>query len=596
MWFVAILIFVAVFLIAAYSLRHYWISFAHKSQTNRFVAAVDSAIALRLDHEFAARTNILTSSQPFTIHDEPDAALVNKAQKQTLELGRFLSHLAKLMQFQRSLVGTSPQEFCLDEAITHAVRRFSKTHPSHQGEVVLRMPREASHIYTGCKTSLQQLLEFLLEGVWYRGDKGDIILGVEFEQTRQKKRIRLSVSMMTKGNGVGFADELFLPFSNKNISKRGYTGMELTLARHLAYLLKGSLQVKSLEHNGFSIVANIPIAHKMQPPYNAQNDAELNTTVPPVSGKRFLLIDTPASPILALREYLEQWGNQVQVFPTGREAIHQIRSQSSTTLASIYDFLFIDESMEDFDFAVVMHFILSNPNIIDRIVLMARRSPRPSQREPGVHAVLEKPFSRDSLYGTLSALVATPQNSSAKPNLAEQEINPSLPPQIQTFVPALSVHAEDLLAAVPEPQPKQKLRGLVVDDNLVNMHTVAGVLRQRSMEVLVAENGKEALEIFLQNSQTLDFILMDVQMPEMDGCEATKRIRAFERERATRIPIIALTAFAKKEDRKRCLEAGMDDFISKGATPEALFEKIGSLLTHQNTVVSREISKSTNTN
>ena len=112
-----------------------------------------------------------------------------------------------------------------------------------------------------------------------------------------------------------------------------------------------------------------------------------------------------------------------------------------------------------------------------------------------------------------------------------------------------------------DPLPARRLRILIAEDNIVNQRVAAGILGKRGHEVTIAPNGKEALAALERG--TFDLILMDIQMPEMNGFEATAAIRAREGAEGGHIPIIAMTAHALKEDRQRSLDAGMDDYISK---------------------------------
>jgi CheY-like chemotaxis protein len=131
-------------------------------------------------------------------------------------------------------------------------------------------------------------------------------------------------------------------------------------------------------------------------------------------------------------------------------------------------------------------------------------------------------------------------------------------------------------AEVPqESVPFTKLRLLLVEDGLVNQRVAVGLLEQRGHAVIVASNGREALERLAEAGEgTFDAVLMDVQMPEMDGFEATAAIREGERNGARHMPVIAMTAHAMKGDRERCLAAGMDDYVSKPLRPEILYETI----------------------
>ncbi len=127
-----------------------------------------------------------------------------------------------------------------------------------------------------------------------------------------------------------------------------------------------------------------------------------------------------------------------------------------------------------------------------------------------------------------------------------------------------------------QPEPARPLRVLLAEDGLVNQRVAAGLLQRRGHTVVVANNGREAVEAL--QKEPFDLVLMDVQMPEMDGLEATALIR--ERERATggHVPIIATTADAMEGDRQRCLDAGMDAYLSKPIRADALYAAVEAIL------------------
>jgi two-component system sensor histidine kinase/response regulator len=126
----------------------------------------------------------------------------------------------------------------------------------------------------------------------------------------------------------------------------------------------------------------------------------------------------------------------------------------------------------------------------------------------------------------------------------------------------------------PETAASRPLRLLLVEDGLINQRVAVGLLERRGHAVTVAGNGIEALRQLDARADAFDVVLMDIQMPEMDGFEATTAIREKERGSAVHIPIVAMTAHAMKGDRERCLEAGMDDYVSKPLIPEVLYETV----------------------
>ncbi len=149
----------------------------------------------------------------------------------------------------------------------------------------------------------------------------------------------------------------------------------------------------------------------------------------------------------------------------------------------------------------------------------------------------------------------------------------------------LGTDSEENIPEIPssKPTPEESCsayRVLVAEDNLINQKVVCYMLEKNGHQVTSAHNGQEALEAL--EKSLFDVILMDVQMPKMDGFEATAAIRKREAESGSYIPIVALTAHAMKGDRERCLEAGMDDYVSKPIKPEELFATINRAIKKTN--------------
>jgi two-component system, sensor histidine kinase and response regulator len=208
--------------------------------------------------------------------------------------------------------------------------------------------------------------------------------------------------------------------------------------------------------------------------------------------------------------------------------------------------------MPDLDGFAVAQQIRHDPALAGATIMMLSSADRPGEltrcRELGIAAYLRKPIKQSELLNavmTALGLTAEPETTAAPPGAPE----PGIPPG---------------------------LRILVAEDNEFNQELVVSLLKKRGHAVVLAGNGKEALAAWQR--QPFDLILMDVQMPEMDGFDTAGAIRAEEKVTSTHIPIIALTAHAMKGDRERCLAAGMDAYASKPIRAAQLFEVIASLL------------------
>jgi two-component system sensor histidine kinase/response regulator len=139
---------------------------------------------------------------------------------------------------------------------------------------------------------------------------------------------------------------------------------------------------------------------------------------------------------------------------------------------------------------------------------------------------------------------------------------------------------------LPLDVPAQRARILLAEDNVVNQRVAAGVLERKGHHVTVVGNGREA--VAAMETQSFDLVLIDVQMPDMDGFEATRLIRQRERETGRRTPIVAMTAYAMKGDKERCLEAGMDDYLSKPINSKELLARVDTIIAAQTCLVSHE--------
>ena len=215
-----------------------------------------------------------------------------------------------------------------------------------------------------------------------------------------------------------------------------------------------------------------------------------------------------------------------------------------------YRLVLLDCMMPDMDGFEFARRVLSDPELNDCNIVMVSSAARPEDaarcRELGIDRYLTKPVVQSKLLDSILEVVAPPPTK---------------------------------VAGEPEPVAgdghAQPLKILLAEDGLVNQKVVVGLLTRRGHQVRVAEDGSRAVAAFADGD--FDLVLMDVQMPDMDGYEATQRIREMERDTGHHTPIIAITAAAMKGDREKCLQAGMDDYIAKPISADALYEVVERL-------------------
>ena len=266
-------------------------------------------------------------------------------------------------------------------------------------------------------------------------------------------------------------------------------------------------------------------------------------------GKRVLVVDDNATNRTILHHYLTSWGmlhDSVANAQLGLEHLHL-----AVTQGCLYDLAILDMQMPGMDGLELTRAIRADSSLVALKLLMltsvGQREEAKLALEAGIDAYLDKPIYPSQLFECLTTMLGHPSQ--------HQELLPSS---------LMTDHTQ------PEATPQNQPLILVVEDNLVNQKLTVRMLDKIGYRAEVATNGSEALEALAQTSYSL--VLMDCQMPEMDGFEATAAIRAQEAVAASahtanarpfHIPIVALTANAMNGDRERCLEVGMDDYVSK---------------------------------
>jgi len=269
---------------------------------------------------------------------------------------------------------------------------------------------------------------------------------------------------------------------------------------------------------------------------------------------RVLVVDHSAADRQIVEATLKQGRMHPVLVDGGRAAMAAM--QESKLAGAVFPVVLLDGQLPEMDAFSVAEEIKKDPGLAGAAVLMLTRAGQPGDaarcRALGIVAYLMKPVGQTELLDAILTVVGMPSDS----------------PDRRHVVTRHSLR-----------ESRRKLRVLLVEDNSVNQLVAARLLGKRGHTVVIAGNGKEALAALDEpGSAGFDVILMDVQMPEMDGFEASRIIRAREQTSGKHLPIIAMTAHAMKGDKERCLAAGMDRYVSKPIQIEELFAAIDGLL------------------
>ena len=397
---------------------------------------------------------------------------------------------------------------------------------------------------------LRQVLTNLISNAVKFTNEGEVVLRIkQVEASQTSTLLRCEVS----DTGVGIAPEqrplLFRAFSQADASttrKYGGTGLGLAICKQLATLMGGDIGVDSTLDRGstFWFTARLERQPAAAP--------ALATSTPELRGRRALVVDDNQTNRTILREQLTPWGLHVDGVDDPHRALEVLHD--AVRHDTPYDLAILDLQMPGMDGLQLAAAIKGDPALATLPLLLLTSLGQPAStdelRQRGIHACLTKPVRQSELRHCLVGLVA-PSNA--------------------TVQPADMTQAHTVRAPVRIPG-----RVLVAEDNAVNQRVAVHLLERLGVRADVVANGLEAIEALSRIPYLA--VLMDCQMPELDGFEATRRIRAREREAGGHTPIIAMTANAMRGDRERCLAAGMDDYISKPVKQPDLAQALGPWL------------------
>jgi PAS domain S-box-containing protein len=383
----------------------------------------------------------------------------------------------------------------------------------------------------GDAVRLRQVLLNLVSNAVKFTEKGEVIVHVEAEQIGAGS-YRLEFAVRDTGVGIppDRIDRLFASFTQADASttrRYGGTGLGLAITKRLVDLMGGTMWVESEEGKGSTFLVGLSVNAAEVPAGEAAND-----DLPELSGKRLLVVDDNATNLEIVARHAQSWGMEAVKITSPSEALARIEGGES------FDVAVLDLVMPEMDGLALAREIRRHREERELpLVLLTSLGRLPQAQSSEAFAVqLAKPVKASQLYNAL--------------------------------VKALAEHLLEPRADAPRPDAVKaatsSLRILLAEDNAVNQKVALRLLAQLGYRADVAPNGLEALEAL--ERQTYDVVLMDVQMPELDGLDASRRIRERWPEQV-RPRIIAMTANAMREDREACFAAGMDDYLAKPIRP-----------------------------
>jgi signal transduction histidine kinase/DNA-binding response OmpR family regulator/streptogramin lyase len=419
-------------------------------------------------------------------------------------------------------------------------------------DLLLEYPTRTARRFIGDGARIRQVVINLAGNAIKFTSSGHVLVSVASTSGGSQMRIRV------QDTGVGIPPEkiglLFEKFSQVDSSstrRHGGTGLGLAISKQLVNLMGGSIGVESRLGKGSTFWFELPL----------RRDADPETTPPPwadISGLRALVVSEREAVRRVIGEQIAGWGMRSGSLSDGGQALEAARAAQKA--GDPYQFILFDGPLQEGGIAWARS-IRSDPSVPTPVLVMLSSIPQcqeMSQTPSGVmDACLSKPVRQSLLFHTLARTWARRQGT--EPSVRPQAKQATADPKRAFTAQLAACHARILLA----------------EDNTVNQMVACRLLERVGLRADVVTNGREAVEMCALAPYGL--VLMDCQMPEMDGYEATREIRRREGS-ARRVAVIAMTADAMEGSREKCLEAGMDDYISKPVKPDELYEALSRWL------------------
>jgi two-component system sensor histidine kinase/response regulator len=442
-------------------------------------------------------------------------------------------------------------DFNLGDCLGDTMKTLSLRAHQKGLELAFEIEPDVPDAIVGDPGRLRQIILNLVGNAIKFTEQGEVVLSVQM-LTHIKDEVQLRFTVKDTGIGIAPAKqaavfEAFQQADGSMTRKYGGTGLGLTISSRLVELMGGRIWVESElgEGSRFHFTANFGVqkaAVRMIVPRDPETLRDM----------RVLVVDDNATNRQILVKMLEGWRMVPATADSGAKAM--VTLTESKGIGRTFPLILLDAQMPEMDGFALAEYIKRHPSFRAATIMMlssaGQRGDAMRCRELGVAAYLTKPIRQAELMDAILTALGTRAKSQEKPALVTRH-------------------------TLRESQ--NRLKVLLAEDNAVNQLVALRLLERFGHTVTVAGNGKKALEAWEKGG--FDAILMDVQMPEMNGWEATQAIRDKERSTGERIPIIAMTAHAMKGDDERCFAAGMDDYLTKPIRTEDLMtalEKVGS--------------------
>lgn len=415
-------------------------------------------------------------------------------------------------------------------------------------ELLCEIAPEVPDVVRGDSSRLRQVIMNLIGNAIKFTSQGEVALRVKTEEHYYGEVCLLHLTVAD--TGIGIPPEkiaaIFDPFTQADTSttrKYGGTGLGLTISKRLVEMMDGKIWVESEVGRGSEFHFIVRMGS------SSAKTIVVGAIAPPeiLRGVKVLVVDDNQTNRRILDSMLKRWEMKPTLVEGGEEALAQLNAARDA--GESYGLILTDMHMPKMDGFSLVERIREKPDLSTATIMMltsaGHRGDASRCQDLGVMAYLLKPIRQSELREAIARVLGAKEQTGAIPLITRYSLHDAR-------------------------EPSASLRVLLTEDNFVNQRLATRLLEKRGHYVAVAGNGREALAAL--EKESFDLVLMDLQMPEMDGFEATTAIRKSEKNSGSHLSIVALTAHAMKGDREKCLAAGMDGYLTKPIRPQELDE------------------------